>query len=170
MSVGEASIRLHCHDARRQRDHPKQGVIDRLDALLRFDRPDENISRATRQAQRRAHDREATETAWLDAHRETLRQVISDLLDQADRYGLDAEDRQWLDELALDRDDDLSPATLIILGLAVAELRYTPEVLALPPTRPHTVHTVLARAERLRSQFAELGHRAETLSAAGSSA
>ena len=63
-----------------------------------------------------------------------------------------------VDELAIDgRDDDLTPATMVILGLAAAELRTAPAVLALDSARPHTVHTLLARAEGLRSKFAELG-------------
>src|SRR5881628_3121975 len=81
----------------------KQGVIDRidrLDALLRYDRPDEKISRAGRQAERRAHERRPVEDAWLDAHRGELAKAISDLLLAAERLGLAEEDREWLDELA----------------------------------------------------------------------
>jgi hypothetical protein len=84
--------------------------------------------------------------------------VMTDLVDQAGRYLIDSAEREWIDELALDaRDDELTPATMVILGLASAELRTAPAVLALDSTRPYTVHTVLARADRFRSQFAELG-------------
>jgi hypothetical protein len=45
----------------------------------------------------------------------------------------------------------------VILGLATAELRTAPAVLSLDSTRPYAVHTVLARADQLRGQFARLG-------------
>jgi hypothetical protein len=119
----------------------KQGVVDRIDrleALLRYDRPDEKITRAARRARQQARERGAAE--------------------QACRYLIDSAEREWIDELALDaRDDELTPATMVILGLASAELRTAPAVLALDSTRPYTVHSVLARADRFRSQFAELG-------------
>jgi hypothetical protein len=139
----------------------KQGVVDRIDrleALLRYDRPDEKITRAARRARQQARERGVAEQAWLDAHRDELIAVMTDLVDQAGRYLIDSAEREWIDELALDaRDDELTPATMVILGLASAELRTAPAVLALDSTRPYTVHTVLARADRFRSQFAELG-------------
>jgi hypothetical protein len=46
---------------------------------------------------------------------------------------------------------------MVILGLAAAELRTAPAVLSLDSSRPHGVHTLLSRADDLRSQFAELG-------------
>jgi hypothetical protein len=144
----------------------KQGVVDRIDrleALLRYDRPDEKITRAARRARRQARERWPAEQAWLDAHREELIAVITGLVNQADRYRIGAEDREWLDELAIDvREGDLTPATMVILGLATAELRTAPAVLALDGTRPHTVHTVLAHADHLRSQFSELGAKTVT--------
>ena len=77
-------------------------------------------------------------------------------VDHADRYSV--EEREWVDELEIDgRDDHLSPATMVILGLAAAELRTAPAVLRLDSGRPYAVHTLLARADHLRSQFAELG-------------
>ena len=85
-----------------------------------------------------------------------LRAVMTGLVDHADRYSV--EEREWVDELEIDgRDDHLSPATMVILGLAAAELRTAPAVLGLESSRPFAVHSVLARAEHLRSQFAELG-------------
>jgi hypothetical protein len=139
----------------------KQGVIDRIDrleALLRYDRPDEKITRAARRAHRQACERKAGEQAWLDAHRDELIAVMTDLVAQADRYLIDDTEREWIDELALDaRDDELTPATMVILGLAAAELRTAPAILALDSTRPCTAHTVLRRADRLRTLFAELG-------------
>jgi hypothetical protein len=139
----------------------KQGVLDRIDrleALLRYDRPDEKITRASRRAQRERRERLPVEEAWLSARRNELRAVITGLVDHADRF--DVEERDWVDELEIDgRDDDLTPATMVILGLAAAELRTAPAVLGLDSARPYAVHTLLARADDLRSQFAELGSR-----------
>jgi uncharacterized protein (UPF0276 family) len=82
------------------------------------------------------------------------------LVQQADRFEID--ERDWVDELEIDgRDDDLTSSTMVILGLAVAEIRTAPTVLELDSTRPYAVHTLLARADHLRSQFAELGSEAE---------
>lgn len=139
----------------------KQGVLDRigrLEALFRYDRPDEKISRAARRSEREARERCSVEAAWLDTHREKVLAVITGLVAQADRYELDDDEREWVDELARDgRDETLSRATMVILGLAASELRTAPAVLALDSSRPHTVYTLLARADVLRSQFAELG-------------
>jgi hypothetical protein len=139
----------------------KQGVLDRIDrleALLRYDRPDEKISRASRRAARERSERLPDQEAWLNARREELRVVIGDVLDQAERF--DVQEREWVDELEIDgRDDDFTAATMVILGLATAELRTAPAVLSLDSSRPYAVHTVLARAEKLRSQFAELGSK-----------
>jgi len=140
----------------------KQGVLDRIDrleALLQYDRPDEKISRAARRAARERSQRLPDQEAWLSARRGELHAVIADVVDQADRF--DVEEREWVDELEIDgRDDDLTASTMVILGLATAELRTAPAVLSLDSSRPYAVHTVLARAEMLRSQFAELGSRA----------
>ncbi|MGE2817932.1 hypothetical protein ACQI5H_22725 [Mycobacterium heidelbergense] len=137
----------------------KQGVLDRIDrleALLRYDRPDEKIVRAARRAEREQRERLPVVEAWLAARRDDLRAVIVGLVDQADRF--DVEEREWVDELEIDgRDDHLSAATMVILGLAASEVRTAPAVLALDSARPYAVHSVLARADGLRSQFAELG-------------
>jgi hypothetical protein len=139
----------------------KQGVLDRIDrleALLRYDRPDEKITRASRRAERERRERLPAEEAWLDTRRTELRAVITGLVDQADRF--DVEERDWVDELEIDgRDDVISPATMVILGLAAAELRTAVPVLNLDSARPYAVHTLLARADDLRSQFAALGAR-----------
>jgi hypothetical protein len=142
----------------------KQGVIDRIDrleALLRYDRPDEKITRSARQAERAARERRPSEDAWLEARRDELLAVTSGMLREADRFELFDEDREWLDELAVDaQTDGFTPATMVILGLAVSELRTAKAVVALESTRPYAVHGVLGRADSLRSQFAELGARA----------
>lgn len=148
----------------------KQGLVDRIDrleALLRYDRPDEKLPRSSRRSDLEARERRPAEDTWLAEHREELVAVITGLVAQADRYELEDDDREWIDQLAIDaRDDDLTPATMVILGLAVAELRTAPAVLELDSTRPHAVHTMLTRADGLRSQFAELGTK--TRSAASS--
>jgi hypothetical protein len=146
----------------------KQGVLDRIDrleALLRYDRPDEKIARASRRTERERRERLPVEQAWLTARRNELRAVITGLVDQADRF--DVEEREWVDELEIDgRDDDITRATMVILGLAAAELRTAQAVLGLDSTRPYAVHTLLARADDLRSQFAELGSRTPRSAAA----
>lgn len=137
----------------------KQGVLDRIDrleALLHYDRPDEKITRASRRAERERRERSPAEHAWLNARSDELRAVITDLVDHADRFEI--EEREWIDELKIDgRSDDLTNATMVIMGLATAELRTAPAVLKLDGNRPRSVHTVLARADELRSQFAALG-------------
>ncbi|WP_317148821.1 hypothetical protein [Mycobacterium sp. 29Ha] len=139
----------------------KQGVIDRIDrleALLRYDRPDEKITRTARRSARGARQRRPVEDAWLRAHRDELIALIADVVRQAGIYRLLDDEREWVDQLAMDaRDDDLTPATMIILGLAAAELRSAPAVLEFVGTRPCGVHGVLARADGLRTQFAALG-------------
>lgn len=139
----------------------KQGVIDRIDrleALLRYDRPDEKITRTARRSAREARDRRPVEEAWLQCHRDELMELIGDVSSQAAVYGLCDDEREWVDQLAMDaRDDDLTPATMIILGLAAAELRSAPAILKLARARSGAVHGVLARADRLRTQFAALG-------------
>jgi len=146
----------------------KQGVrdrIDRLEALLRYDRPDEKLTRTARRLEREARERAPGELAWVQAHRQELGAVIGGLAGQADRFALADDDREWLDELVIDaRADELRPATMVLLGLACAELRTAPAVLALDSSRPSAVHTVLARADRLRCEFAALGTR-ETVGA-----
>ena len=100
----------------------------------------------------------AVEEAWLAARRDDWHAVITGLVEQADRFHV--EEPEWLDELAIDRrDDDVTPATMVILDLAAAELRTAPAALGLEATRPCTVHALLARADNLRRQFAELGCR-----------
>lgn len=139
----------------------KQGVLDRIDrleALLRYSSPDEKITRDARRAQRLAAQRSSAQDAWLKVHREELLSIITGLVGEANHYEIDDHDREWIDELASDaRDDELTPATMVILGLASAELRTAPAVLALDSTRPSAVHTLLVRADGLRSRFAELG-------------
>jgi hypothetical protein len=145
----------------------KQGLLDRIDrleALLRYDRPDEKITRATRQSERERLNRMPSEEAWLSTRREELMTVITGLVQQAHRFQID--EREWVDELEIDgRDDELTSSTMVILGLAASELRTAPAILELDSTRPYAVHTLLARADHLRSQFAELGSKTERVPA-----
>lgn len=137
----------------------KQGLLDRIDrleALLRFDRPDEKMTRDARRAESERTERLTVEQTWVAARQDELSQLISDVVEQANRFAV--KDREWIDELEIDRrDDDIGPTTMVILGLAVAELRTAPGVLSLDSTRPYGVHTLLARADRLRRDFAQLG-------------
>lgn len=137
----------------------KQGLLDRIDrleALLRFDRPDEKMTRDARRAESERTERLTVEQTWIAARQDELSQLISGVVEQADRFAV--KDREWIDELEIDRrDDDISPTTMVILGLAVAELRTAPGVLSLDSTRPDGVHTLLGRADRLRRDFAQLG-------------
>jgi hypothetical protein len=140
----------------------KQGVRDRMDrlqALLRYDRPDEQLTRAARAAARTAERRRSVEDRWLTEHRHRLLTVIEDLVAEADRYELADEDREWIDELAIDaRNDGFTRTIMPLLGLASDELRTAQAVVTLHRARPpHRVHTVLEHADTLRSSFAALG-------------
>ncbi len=139
----------------------KQGVLDRIDrleALLRYDRPDEKLTRAARLAERTAHQRRPLETIWLQGHRTELLEVVGGLLRESARLEVLDEEREWLDELAVDAEDgDFTPASIVILGLATAELRTAKSVLALDSSRPCAIHRLLGHADRLRSAFADLG-------------
>lgn len=141
-----------------------QDRIDRLDALLRYDRPDEQLSRTAR---REAKARDARQV-WIDDHRNDVGAVLAGFLAQARRFldhvapheleaaGDDppsAGAGEWLDELAADYTGDaITPATLAVAGLAAAELRTTPAVLALDPR--HRLHTALREVDALRARLA----------------
>lgn len=128
-----------------------QDLIDRLDALMAYDRPDEQLSRAARRAAAADHD--AARYAWVELHREQIAGAAAGLLAAADRYGL--EEREWIDELGIDHaDGEYTPGSIGVLGLAAGEVRTAPAVVALDT--PHGVHRVLVAAERLRSGFARL--------------
>jgi hypothetical protein len=141
----------------------KQGVLDRIDrleALLAYDRPDEKITRTSRRAERERQERMPAQEAWLRTRHEELHDVITALVDHASRY--DVEERDWIDELEIDgRDGDFSSSTMVILGLASAELRTAPAILGLDSTRPYGVHGLLVRADDLRTEFAGLGSATE---------
>ena len=153
----------------------KQGVIDRMDrltALLRYSRPDEKLSRSMRQAEQAARVQRPLEGRWWEARHDILISLVATLVAEADRYGLNDDEREWIDQVHVDVHDGVSPRAFIAeLGLAVSELRTAPAVLALYPQtvdeladmhdqglrqRPYRVHAVLAQADALRSEFAAL--------------
>jgi hypothetical protein len=148
-----------------------QDRLDRLDALLTYDRPDEQLTRTARREDRARDARQL----WIDTHRDEVRAVLAGFLAQARRVfdaapptddGVDPEigpdtdasgdpmgERGWLDELAADyAADHMTPATLAVAGLAVAELRATPGVLSLDPR--HRLHAVLRDVNALRARMA----------------
>lgn len=134
--------------------------IDRLEALLQFDRPDEKLTRAARREALLADAARDVELAWIRRHTGELREVVAGMVEAAERYELNDDEREWLDELVTDvQDDAFTPGLMAVLGMAASDLRTAPAVLALDGPRPHKVHQVLAHAERLRTEFAELGKR-----------
>ncbi|GEL26461.1 hypothetical protein PSU4_54150 [Pseudonocardia sulfidoxydans NBRC 16205] len=148
-----------------------QDRLDRLNGLLRHDRPDEQLTRTARRELRARDGRQI----WIDAHRAEVRTVLLALLIQAhrvlgsgessnaDAYSADSGPdgrthephpaREWLDEVDADyADDTLTPATFAAAGLAAAELRTSNPVLELDPH--HRVHGALRALDALRSRMA----------------
>ncbi len=148
----------------------RSGVNDRIDrysALLRFDRPDEKLSREERRLARQADLQSDAEWGWIRRHEEVLHKLAQGLLTAAERYGpVDDEDRQWLDELATDAREGFSPASMSVLGLAVDELRSFPGVLALDSSGRHDVQKLLVVAGELRTDFADVGKHVDRKTAA----
>jgi hypothetical protein len=128
--------------------------LDRLDALLRYDRPDEKLTRdARREAASLARHGDAR-AAWIATHHVALDDAATRLLDAADRHQV--AEREWLDELAADQARGAwTPGSIGVLGLAITEIRTAPTVLALPGH--HTVFRALAAADRIRADFARIG-------------
>ncbi|MEU4377705.1 hypothetical protein [Pseudonocardia alni] len=148
----------------------RQGVrdrLDRLDALLTNDRPDEQLGR---EARRGARQRDAGQN-WLDQHLSEVRPILLALIGQArwlldeaegaepttpDGNHADAESddiRDWADELAADYQDEvLTPATLALAGLLAAELRAHPSTVDMD--HRHRLRTTLAQVESLRASLA----------------
>jgi hypothetical protein len=147
----------------------RQGLrdrLDRLDALLAFDRPDEQLTRDTRREARRSDPRQA----WLDDHREQVHQVLTTLLAQAARIapadtasgkephacGIeDPHEEGWLAELRADVDElNISPATLSILGLVLGPLRITAHRADLAGS--HGLHRAIRACDALRADMARV--------------
>ncbi|WP_145984133.1 MULTISPECIES: hypothetical protein [unclassified Pseudonocardia] len=158
----------------------RQGLrdrLDRLDALLAHDRPDEQLTRDARRT-RRTRD---PQQLWIDRHHDHVRAVLAALIAQAARFletiattepdepldgggvrengdtadeldetATDIDD--WLTELRADYEQDhLTPATVAVAGLLVAEIRGHPSALALPPR--HRLPITLRVVDDLRSAF-----------------
>lgn len=131
-----------------------QDRIDRLEALLAYDRPNEKLTREARRIARQDAEARDQRFLWIDEHRQEIRDVITNVLAEAERFA-DPDDREFLDELDVDLvADDLTPGTLALLNLACLELRSVPAVLELATT--HNVHRRLRAADQLRSQFASI--------------
>ncbi|MFD7161321.1 hypothetical protein ACFV9C_42515 [Kribbella sp. NPDC059898] len=143
----------------------KQGVkdrIDRLTALLGEEgRPDEKLMRAHRRAEQEqagTEDSPAAHVVWLRANWPELKELVVDLNAQAERHGLKDSDREWLDELMIDVDEDrVNPQTMVMLGLATADIRVSTAFVRLPNRRPHAIHLLLQHADRMRTEYAGLG-------------
>lgn len=127
----------------------RQGVPDRLarlEALLKYDRPDETLTREARRVDGEQDQRHR----WVRDHQAELAAVAGNLLAAAARFEVTGE---WLEELDADHSAGAwSPASLGVLGLAVAEVRTAPAVTELEST--HNVHRAILAAEDLRARFA----------------
>lgn len=100
---------------------------------------------------------------WIAQHHGELDRVVSDLLAQLARLGIEARDQEsedfeledTLSLLARHRTSgDYSPATFGALGLALGELRFHPAVEEL--ARNHGAHQAMAAADRVRARFGAL--------------
>jgi hypothetical protein len=128
--------------------------LDRLDALLRYDRPNEKLTRDARRAAALYVVHGDARAAWIATRHVMLDDVATRLLDAAARY--EVAEREWLDELAADQGATAwTPGSIGVLGLAIGELRTAPAVLALPGH--HAVFRALAAADRIRADFARIG-------------
>jgi hypothetical protein len=151
----------------------KVGVLDRIDrlqALLSYDRPNEKITRGERRQARALQQAHDPESAWVAEHTAELAAIADGFTAAADRFGLDDEHREWVDELAiLARDEDWSPGAVTVLSLAADELRTAPAIVELTGGRPYRVHEWITRADKLRTDFAALGTRGHTAGGTGGS-
>ncbi|WP_226367317.1 hypothetical protein [Pseudonocardia sp. ICBG162] len=154
----------------------RQGVrdrLDRLDALLVHDRPDEQLARASRRAQ---YDRGAQQR-WLHDHHVQARAVLTALVAQTHRFlrglgsaeapagtepgdsdtataaGPGDEIADWLAEIIADLAvDEITAATMALAGLLSGALRAHPAARNLDPR--HRLHATLLELEALRSALA----------------
>jgi hypothetical protein len=151
-----------------------QGVrdrLDRLDALLAHDHPDEKLGRAARSEAARNEDR----ALWIAEHENQIRAVVETLLRELarvpalaplltdappdvpedggrddERARLSTETAEWLTELRADLDQSaISPATLGLLGLTVAPLRILLHDTGLDPA--HGLWRALRGVDRVRA-------------------
>jgi len=117
---------------------------------------------AQRGTRARAHMRPSQQD-WIDRHAPRVESVVRDLLEQAVRVGIQAEESDvgaaatvgdYLTWLAEDLEDGVEPATLHTLGLALGELRADSCIDEL--ARNHGLHQALGVADRLRADYADL--------------
>lgn len=126
-----------------------QDALDRLDALLKYDRPDEKITRDARHMAKSSDMRQA----WVDAHVEHVRTAAARLL--AHSSLLDEDNDEWFQELQADYEADMwTPASLVVLGLASGEIRAASSLRGL--NEQHAVYRALRSADELRSIFASV--------------
>jgi hypothetical protein len=118
-----------------------------------------------RELRSRRRDRRAlpTRERWIAEHYPRIDRVVTDLLIQCQRLGLEvgegeSEEFELNDTLAvLDRHRDrarYAEASFGALGLALGELRARPEVTSL--ARNHGIHQAIIAADRLRADYAAL--------------
>jgi hypothetical protein len=143
--------RVQSPDGNRRRG--VQDRIDRLAALLKYDRPD---ARITREARRVDQERTAPgdpQAVWLRKHGEWVSAVAARLLAYYDLA--DEEAAEYLVEVRHDwREESWTPGSLVWMGLAAAALRVSPGVVGLGDR--HGVQRALKDVEDLRTAFAEL--------------
>lgn len=120
--------------------------LDRLDALLRYDIPDESLTREYRRAQRATDDTDQR-MAWVRANHERLSTVAAKLLAHAWRNLGETDEQDWIDELAADyRTGQFSPGSMTVLGLACGELRAAGPLAG-------TAQRALRAADELRADY-----------------
>jgi hypothetical protein len=130
-----------------------QDRLDRLEALLRFDRPDAELVREARRVDQAADEQANEQTTWLVKHRAWMASTAAALLAYAHLADEDA-----AEDLAAVRDhwreDRWTPGALVWMGMATAALRASERVIELGPR--HGVHRALKAVDELRVAFAEL--------------
>lgn len=148
----------------------RQGVqdrLDRLEALLEYDRPDASITRAARRVARETADRKAAgerdpQNAWLHANASWISSVAAQLL-AAEPFADDAT-AELLVEVRHDwRDGEWTPGSLVWLSMAAQALRVSSFVDKSNTVRyvadlgaTHRVHRAIKGVEDLRSAFTHL--------------
>lgn len=164
LGLGSAA-RKHGTEARNQR----QGVqrrLDRINALLEYDKPDADLSREARRidaaaAKAKAAPERDPQLSWLVRHRDTVVAVANRLL--AVKEHANDKAYSWLIEVASDRrDDDWSPGSLTIMRLAVEEMRVQAKIVRMPSQTLvkralHAVDELCAAFTALTDPAPELG-------------
>jgi hypothetical protein len=128
-------------------------MLDRLDALLSGQRPDEKLAREERRRQRRDLHAADPRADWLARHHTAMNDTADAMLSAA--TALEVADREWLDELAIDREEGWTPASVTVLRESIAEVRTSRGFIVLPIGGP--MEQLLVRADRLVGEFVGLG-------------